>query len=211
MELYQHQRDIIKEDKHKCLFALGTGVGKTLTALSMAEGKTLVIAPKTTRDDWTWQTNLKKLNKKLDLTVISKEDFRLEKFDITAYFDTIICDEMHSLAGATPGIRYKNKIPVPKCSQVFDKLTEYLAKTPPKRLYLLTATPTRSAMSVWAMAKLLGRNWSFYEFRDAFYFPIKNGRQEFWVQKNTPEVKDRLGKAVRSLGYTGQISDYIDM
>lgn len=211
MELYQHQLNIIKENKTHCLFALGTGSGKTLTALSLAEGETLVIAPKTTRDDRTWQTNLEKLGKTLPITVISKEDFRLDKFNKDKYYTTIIIDEAHTISGATPSIRYRNRQPIPKCSQVFDKLLDYLSKHPPKRLYLLTATPTRSAMSVWAMAQLLGRKWSFYEFRDVFYFPIKNGRQEFWVQKNTPEVKERLGRAVRSLGYTGRLEDYFDV
>ena len=208
--LYQHQKAIVDADPKKTLLALSTGSGKTITALHLAEGNTLVICPKTVRDDRVWQKNLEKIEKEVRLTVISKEDFRLGKF-VKQHFDTIILDEVHQIAGATPSIRYKNRQPIPKCSQTFDILIEYLTKFPPTRLYVLTATPTRSPMCVWGIAKILGRDWNFYEFRDTFYFSVKKGYREFFIVKSDEVSKTRLGKAVQNLGYTGRLQDFFDV
>lgn len=210
MNLYKHQAEIVEKDPKKCGLWLGTGSGKTITALSLAKGKTLVITPKTVRDDKVWQKNLEKIDKELDITVISKEDFRLSKF-VAMKYDTIIIDEAHQVAGATPQIRWVNREAIPKCSQLFDKLIDFLSKYHPKRLYLLTATPIRTPMVVWGLARILGRDWNFYTFRDAFYFPVKKGFREFWIVKNDSETKKRLGQAVQKLGYTGRLDDYFDV
>ena len=45
--LYEHQLKIITDNRKKTGIFLGTGSGKTLIALSLARGKTLIIAPKT--------------------------------------------------------------------------------------------------------------------------------------------------------------------
>ena len=160
MELYKHQKSILKDDPKKCLIAWGTGSGKTATALMLAEGNTLVIAPKTTRDDKTWQNNLKKLGKDVKLTVISKEEIRRDYMSLPA-FDTLIIDEAHTIAGVTPNVKYKNRKPYPKTSQLFEACHSYIKMNKPKRLYLLTATPIRSPMSVLALAWLLDKEIDF--------------------------------------------------
>jgi len=208
--LYDHQKLIVTEDKKKCGLFLGTGSGKTITALSMAQGEILVIAPKTVRDDMVWQKNLEKTKLERNLTVISKEDFRLGKFERKTY-NTIIIDEADQVAGVTPSIRWVKKQPLPKASKVFDKLIEYLYNYPPQRLYLLTATPVRSPMCVYGLARLLGVSWNFYEFRDTFYIARKMGYREIFIPKSDTASKERLGKAVQSLGYTGKLDDYFDV
>jgi|15BtaG_2_1085339.scaffolds.fasta_scaffold04457_2 superfamily II DNA or RNA helicase len=211
MQLYNHQQTIVDDDMDKCLLALGTGAGKTFTALHLAVGKTLVIAPKTVRDDRVWENNLDKSGvTNVSLTVISKEDFRLDKFP-RIHYDTIIGDEAHVLAGVTPDMRTVKRKPVPKCSKIYEKFMEYIQEFPPKRLYLATATPIRSPMTVYGLGAMLGRKWNFYEFRDAFYFPVKKGYREFWIPKNDPYTKERLGKVVQKLGYTGRLDDYFDV
>ena len=72
--LYDHQKRIIAENKLKCGLFLGTGSSKTRTALTMAEGKTLVICPKQQRDEQMWQRENNKWQTNVDLTVISKAD-----------------------------------------------------------------------------------------------------------------------------------------
>ena len=49
--LYEHQKKVLLEDKHRCGLFLGTGAAKTRTALCLAEGKTLVVCPKQQRED----------------------------------------------------------------------------------------------------------------------------------------------------------------
>ena len=209
-KLYQHQIDIITDDKPKTGLFMGTGSGKTLTALCLARGKTLVIAPKTQKEDGNWERELKVNGLSLDLTVISKETFRRD-WESLPRFDTIIIDEAHTTLGATPNIRWKDKKPIPKTSQLFEALEMFLAKTRPQRLYLCTATPIRSPMTVWAAAKLLGRDWNFYDFRDTFYFKLPIPGREAWQAKSDDVSKDHLGSLVRKLGYVGQLSDYFDV
>jgi len=66
-------------------------------------------------------------------------------------------------------------------------------------------------MCVYGLARLLGRKWNFYEYRDVFYISIRKGFREFFMPRTDEKVKDRLGKIVRSLGYTGRLEDYFDV
>ena len=212
MQLYKHQSDIIQVDPKKCGLFLGCGTGKTLTALHLARGHTLVVAPKTTVEDQTWEKNLKIMsgNQSLKIFVISKETFRRDHESLPA-FNTVIFDECHTVAGLTPMTKQvKGKI-YPKGSQLFDAVREYLARTKPERIYTVTATPIRSPMCVLGIAWILGRDWDFYQFRDAFYSEVRMGNRRIWMAKKDQATKNRLGAAVQKLGYTGRMSDYFDV
>ena len=55
MKLYKHQEEMVKQAPKKHLLAWGTGTGKSLTAIKLAEktGKTtLLIIPKSLRVNW---------------------------------------------------------------------------------------------------------------------------------------------------------------
>ncbi len=210
MELYKHQQDIIDADPKKCGLFLGTGSGKTRTALLLARGYTLVICPKTQRDDQNWEREAIKLGLKIKLTVISKETFRKE-YKQLLQFDTVIIDEAHTCLGVTPNIRYRNRKPIPKSSQLFEALEEYLKTTEPKRLYLCTATIIKSPMTVWAAAKILGREIDFYAFRNKYYIPLPMPGREIWSPRGNSELKDDLARLVRSLGYVGRLEDFFDV
>ena len=211
MNLYKHQQKIVDDDPKKCGLFLGTGGGKTLTALSLAKGSTLVVCPKTTRDDRTWQNNIGKMtNATFELIVVSKEDFRRD-WDKLPHFDTVIGDEIHQMCGISPSIVWRQKKPYPKTSQLFDALHSFLQKHPPERLYLLTATPIRSPMSVYALGLLLGKTWDFYQFRSIYYTPVLMNMREIWVPKKDQETQERLGKCVQGLGYTGKLDDWVDV
>lgn len=208
--LYEHQKKIIQEDKHKCGLFLGTGASKTRTALEMAEGKVLVICPKQQRDDNTWQIENKKWGTKKDLEVISKEDLR-KKWDDLGYYDTVIIDESHNNLGVLPHYIQRKKIRKPKTSQIFEATYKFLVKHPPKRLYLLSATPAPKPMSVWAIGLLLGQNWDFDKFREIYYTQIRIGLRRVWIPKKNEEVKQRLADLIQKLGYTGGLNDFFDV
>lgn len=210
MKLFKHQQDILNDNPKKCGLFLSTGSGKSAIALSLAEGRTLVVAPKTTRDDRTWEKNLAKLGKSLHLTVISKEEMRRD-WEHLGRYDTVIIDEAHTVAGVTPTMRWVNKKQIPKSSQVFDACYKYLKHKQPSRLYLLTATPIRSPMTVLAFAWLLGKEWDFLNFRETFYFKLPIPRREIWSPRKHTAIQERLGLAVQKLGYTGRLSDYVDV
>lgn len=210
MTLFDHQKKIIAEDPKKCGLFLGTGGAKTRTALELARGKTLVIAPKTQVLDGNWVRENEKWEIGVDLTVIQKETFRRDWKKLPS-FETVIVDESHTVAGVQPTVRWQNRQPRPKASQLFEALDGYLEARPPTRLYLLTATPVKSPMSVWAHARLLGKRWDFYEFRDTFYVKLPMPGREAWKPRSDASSKERLAKAVKSLGYTGRLEDWFDV
>ena len=211
IKLYNHQLQIIKDDKKKVGLFLGTGSGKTITALHLARGNTLVIAPKTVRDDRVWQKDLAKTGLDINLTVISKEDLRLGKYPQDINFDTVIGDESHTLSSVSPDTRQKNYKPIPKTSKVFLAFLNLIKKHNPERVYLLSATPTKSALSVFGLAYMLGVKLNFFEFRDSFYIKIKKGYREFYLPRTDKNTKERLGKIVREIGYTGKLEDFADV
>lgn len=225
MKLYNHQQKIIDENKPKTGLWLGTGSGKTRTALLLARGRTLVICPKTQAEDGNWQRELEKiiresnsvirlsLQSNIDsLSVMSKEQFKKNVVNKKiGKFDTVIVDEAHTCLGATPSLRYVKGSPVPKVSQLFQALKDFIEQTKPERLYLCTATIIRSPMTVWAAGVLLGMKWSFWEWRAAFYFKLNIPNREIYVPKTDDASKERLAKNVRKIGYTGRLEDYFDV
>lgn len=215
MKLYDHQKKIIEEDKPHAGLFMGTGSGKTRTALLLAVGRTLVIAPKTQFEDKNWEREIDKIpDKDLRITefyVISKETFRKIASAWLKTFDTIIVDEAHTCLGVTPNVRWIKRKPIPRTSQLFEELGMYIMRTKPQRVYLCTATIIRNPMTVWGAGKLLGQKWDWYKFRDAYYIKLPMPGREVFVAKSDNETKDRLAKVVRKIGYTGQLSDYFDV
>lgn len=210
MNLFAHQQQIVTDDPKKCGIWWGTGSGKTRVALMLARGKTLVICPKTQKEDRNWEREAEKMELQLDLTVISKETFRRD-WELLERFDTVIVDEAETCLGVTPNTRQRKKMIIPKASQLFEALEAFLARTEPSRLYLCTATITRSPMTVWAAARLLGYDWNFYQWREAFYQRLPMPGREVYTQKQTEECKDRLAKAVQGIGYVGRLEIWTDV
>lgn len=207
---FKHQEAIIKADPKWAGLFLGTGGGKTRLALDLAEGRTLVIAPKQQTLDETWQRNAEQFDVILNLTVISKETFRRD-WNKLPYHDTIIVDEGHHVLGVTPDTRRKNGQLIPKTSQMFDALLSYTRKYPPKRFYIVTATPASKPMNVWAIATLFGMNWDFFRFREKYYIQRKSGWRSIWLPRGTKECKEKLIELIKKMGYTGKLSDWFDV
>lgn len=209
--LYKHQQDIISADPKRTGLWLGTGSGKTLIALSLARGKTLIIAPKTQKEDRNWERENERHNLNKDITVVSKETFRRDAHLLPIY-QTVIVDEAHTALGVTSGTKWVKRVEYPKTSQLFEALQTYIKRTNPERLYLCTATLLKSAMTVWGAGVILGRDWDFFDFRKTFYtFIHEVGPRGAWLPKTDIETKKRLAKAVKSLGYVGRLEDYFDV
>lgn len=213
MQLYQHQKEIVQEDKKWTGLWFGCGFGKTRTALALAEGDTLVICEKQQREDKTWENELSEIGKELQLTVISKEDFRLDKFE-ERHYDTIILDEATWAMGVRPTEKQKNYKKFPDTSKIFLKLRDYLDKYPPKRFYPITATIVKTPMTVFAAGVLLRqiRFEEYHDFRDKYYFKLPmNGWTDVYAVKKFPGAEEELARLVNSLGYTGNLNDYFDV
>jgi len=176
----------------------------------MAEGKTLVICPKQQREDKMWFHENDKWETNVDLTVISKEDLRRDWRELPHY-DTVIIDEVHNNLGVSPDYKQVKKVQYPKTSQIFQATYDFLQKHPPKRLYLLSATPVPKPMSMWGIGILFGQNWSFAAFREVYYTQIRMGIRRIWMVKKNEEVKQRLANLVQKFGYTGGLNDFFDV
>lgn len=208
---YQHQQKILKEDKKKCGIFTGTGSGKTFLALHLAKGKTLVICPKQQREDRTWERENEKWGTNVKLTVVSKEDLRKNWNKIPPHL-TVIIDECHNNLGVLPQYVQRGGVQIPKTSQIFEATKNYIDKNQPGRLYLLSATPVPKPMSMWAIGTLFGQNWDFAQFRQAFYVEVRVGAiRRIWFPRKTQEAKQRLAELVQKFGYTGAISDFVDV
>lgn len=208
--LYDHQKEIIEADPKKCLIAHGTGGGKTFTCLSLARSKTLVVCPKQQKLDRTWEKNAEKFGIEIHLTVLSKEEFR-KYSDTLEEYESLIFDECHTILGVTPDTKSRNRIIIPKSSQLFERTRDYIKRTDPKRLYFASATPVTKPMNLWAIATLLGRNWDFFMFRDRFYVERPLGYRSIWLPKKDKASKEKLAELTKSFGYTGQLSDWFDV
>ena len=212
MDLYKHQKKIIDEDPKKYGLFWGTGTGKTLTSLCLAKGKTLIITTKTVRDAGNFQDTIKKYNLNLDATIISKEDFKKYKNTfLKENFQTVILDEVHTMLGVLPETKYKNKVEIPKTSQIFEDLYGFIKTIKPERIYALSATITKSPMTIWAVANILGFNWNFFDFRSAFYSSFSLGYRKVFKPYKNKEKEDRLIKAVHKLGSTIKLENCVDL
>lgn len=211
--LYEHQKKIVDADPKRTGLFLGTGSGKTRIALLLSRGSTLVICPKTQKEDMNWEREAASLDLRIPITVISKESFRRDHVSLQA-FDTVIVDECHTVLGMTPNTRQRNRVTIPKSSQLYEALIEYLNRTQPLRVYLCTATIAKSPMTVYAAAQVLLRpdvTGSFYDFRDRFYQKLPMPGREVYIAKSDTHSKDALARLVRSIGYTGRLEDYFDV
>jgi hypothetical protein len=208
--LYEHQKKIIDDDPKKCLLALGTGSAKTRTALEMATGATLVICPKQQREDCTWENNAEKFGIMLNLTVISKETFKRD-WQGLGRFETVIIDECHTVLGVTADTRQRKGEQIPKTSQIFEAVREFLTQHPPERLYLCSATPVSKPMNLWAIATLFGQQWDYFEFRRKYYFESRMGARRIWLPRKDDNAKDRLANLVKKFGYTGGLENFFDV
>ena len=212
---FQHQKDIIVEDKKRFGLFLGTGSGKTRTAVALAKGPTLVICPKTQMLDGTWSNEWDRQEKDNVLIVLSFEQFKKALVDRSLYLmimpETVIIDEAHKAAGATPYTRQKKYVKYPKTSQIFELLVKYLGEIQPKRVYPVTATPDAEPMKVWALATILGCNWDFFKFRDTFYFEKTVRGRILYMVNASKQNKELLATLVRRIGYVGRLNDWFDV
>lgn len=209
-DLYDHQKIIIEEDKKYIGIFQGTGSGKTRTALELAEGRILIVCLKQQYLDETWQINAKKFGIDKDITVMSKEMFRRDWKELP-YFDTLIIDEAHKFFGVEPYTRQRNKVEIPRSSQMFESALNYIKKHNPKRFYPCTATPAAKPMKVWAAGKLLGYNWNYYKFRETFYFSTGGNGRQLWLPERDEYTQQRLALLVQRMGYTGGLEDFVDV
>lgn len=207
----KHQQDFRDTAKPYTGLWFGTGVGKTRTALyavKECEGSILVVAPKTTVQKRQWQEEAFKLGMKLPI-VMSKEAFRRDAHLLPRY-KALIIDEAHYHFGVTPNTRQRNRMIIPKASQLYEATVKYIRTHKPDRFIPATATPNKTPMAIWAAGQMLGFKWDFYEFRNFFYtrLPMPN---EIYTPKRDPQTIARLATLTHKIGQVLRLEDIKDV
>lgn len=234
MKLYAHQQAIVDEDPTHAGLWLGTGSGKTITALMLSHGNVLVIAPKTQVEDRNWERawvevigdfelnhkipgracNCCKGAKKRTLTVMTFDKFKAIAHELDR-FDTVIGDEIHGMLGVMPNTKSVKRVEVYAASQRFEALRDYVQRVQPERVYLCSATIVKSPLTVWGAEVILGKHDGsmndFMHFRYEFYTKLPMPGRQVYVAKKDDQTKFKLAERVKAIGYIGRLDDYFDV
>lgn len=195
MKLYKHQEYHLNLNKPKWAILDGTGGGKTVTALALAKKNNvtpLIIVPKPVIQKWKDACETMGVNG----SVIGREQFRIHAKDLAA-FPAVIVDESHAVFG-----NHK--------SQGHKKLATYIKKHNVQYVWLLTATIyTSSPWSIYAQARLIGHEWNYIKFRDAFFVERYLGKRVIWEPRAGTEKE--LGQLVARIGHGVALADCFDV
>lgn len=189
-DLYQHQKGLIAENPLKQGIAFGCGMGKTRTAIFLAENKgtVLIVAPKTTIETKTWENEISEIGSPLKPTIMSKERFKKG----APGSDVLVLDEAHCFLGVRPETRYRNKVEIPKASQLFEDVMQWIETYKPKAIYLCSATPIPGPMAVWAAMAFMGINPDYFAFRRRFFTFLPHIRRGVWIPKTDATSESAL-------------------
>lgn len=211
MNWYKHQLDLINANPHNRLVAFGCGAGKTRTTLQLCKNKggtVLVVAPKTQILDRTWEREMEATDIRVPLTTISKERFKkgAPKAEI------LVLDEGHVFLGVTAATRYRNKVEIPRASQLFEEVLKWIEINKPKAIYICSATPFPQPMALWAVARIFGLNeWDYFAFRRKFYSYVPNIGRGVWLPKKDDESQELLRVLALKVGTFGKLQDFFDV
>lgn len=128
-------------------------------------------------------------------TVVTKEEFRRD-WDKLSKHEVVIVDEAHYFSGMK--------------SQMSKSLSAYLKKHKTVNVLLLTATPYLSTpWNIYVLAKHLGHNWNWYEFKNRFFYDRYIGRRVIAVPKDG--IEEEIAKLVQQIGDVVKMEDCADI
>ena len=196
-KLYQHQQELIERNPERIGIFWGTGTGKTLTAIKLAERnlkECLVVCPKSLTENWNEEIR-DKSSGTVAFNVISKERFKQHCHSLHKY-KGIIIDEAHYFSGYT--------------SQLHKSLIWFLAKHNPKYVWALTATPyLSSSWNIYSLGKLLGHDWSWFAWKRRFFQDIRMGSRLVPVQR--AGIERIIAEITNRIGVTARLEDLVDV
>jgi len=194
--LYPHQQRLVDQNPSKHLLAFGTGTGKTILALALADKNSVnavIIVPKALKENW--RRNVDSLYPNLSHIVVSKEEFRRDWNDIPKY-NAIIIDEMHFFGNLK--------------SQMSKSLQKYIKKHDPKYIWGLSATPfCSSPMNVFALAKHLGHDWNYWTFFNRFFQRVQMGARAVPVLRTG--IENDVAELIHEIGTTCKLEDCVEV
>lgn len=186
-KLYTHQKELIQKNPPRHGIFFGTGTGKTITAIALADNNCkscTVIVPKSLVKKWERDIQEFSVLARCAYQIYSKEQFKKFAKDLLPT-DGVIVDECHYFAGEK--------------SQMSKALQWYMRTHDVKYRWLLTATPYLSTpMNIWTLARHLGHDWNYWSFKREFFDEIRMGSRI--VPKVKKGIEGKLAALVRSIG-----------
>lgn len=195
MQLYEHQKKIVRLNPKKYGLWWGVGTGKTYGALALAQHNavtTLIVVPKSVRKKW----HDAMIDAGVDGMVISREQFRKLSPTLPKY-EALIIDESHF---AFSNIK----------SQMHKATQAYIKKWEIEYVWLLTGTVyTSSPWSIYGQAMLLGHTWNYHAYRNEFFYEQWFGRRSVWVPRS--DKQDELADMARRIGDVVRLDECVDI
>lgn len=194
MKPYAHQQRILNKNPQKYLIAHACGLGKTQTALFLAEKNNvdaLIIVPKALKENWMRACAPFSQNHR----IVTKEEFRRDWEDL-AHYNCLIIDEFHYFANLK--------------SQLSKALGYYIKTNNPTFIWGLTATPfCSSPMNIYALAKHLGYMWNYYAFVSKFFYQVQMGHRMIPMMKTG--IEGDVAQLVKQIGDTCTMEECVDV
>lgn len=193
-ELYAHQQEIVDGNSPRLGLFHAPGLGKTITLLELCKKNNvlaLIIVPKGIKPQW------EEYVAKGDIQhhVITKETFRRD-VQLLPKYKAVIVDEAHHFSSTKSGL--------------FKALYGYLKYHNVHYRWFATGTPYRSSpMNIYALGKLLGYEWNYWNFFNKFFTQVNMGSRMVPVQKKNMEKE--LEDYVAKIGVTLAMEDVVDV
>jgi superfamily II DNA or RNA helicase len=197
MELYNHQKEFLKENPDKSALVWSCGTGKTRTAIEWAKTSfpTLIICPKALKTNW--QREAQKWGLRA-YGIMTKEEFRKHGSTLPAASQVIV-DEVHN-GFLTPHFK----------SQMSKALRDYIKFHKVPRILLLSATVyTSSPWNIYNLAYYLGYKLAWQTFNYRFFNQVRFGPRIVPVPKKGCE-KD-LAEITKKIASVVDIADVMDV
>lgn len=198
-DLYQHQKEFLKENPDKCSLVWSCGTGKTRTAIEWAKRthSSIIICPKALKANWIRECDNWKLDP-LRIFVVTKEEFR-KGWNVYSGYESLICDEVHN-GFLTPNFK----------SQMSKALRSYLKKHDVPRVLLLSATVyTSSPWNIYNLAHYTGHKWDYMKFKYTFFDEIQMGMRV--ISQPKKNIQGKLAELTKSIASVVDIHDVIDV
>lgn len=199
MELYQHQKEFLKQNPDKSALVWSCGTGKTRTAIEWAKmaHDSLIICPKGLKTNWIRECKRWGLSP-LRVLIMTKEDFR-KGWDVISGYTSVIVDEVHS-GFLTPNFK----------SQMSKSLKNYLKKNSVNRVLLCSATVyTSSPWNIYNLAYYLGHKWNYRDFSFKFFSQVRMGMRMIPVPRKGCEKE--LAELTKGIASVVDIADCMDV
>lgn len=200
LNLFDHQKQFLLDNKRRTMCIWETGTGKTITAIEWAKRhraiapNTLIICPKTLKTNW--HRNIQKYGKGYAFDVYSKEEFK-KVWRALPRYDNIVIDEAHFFANHK--------------SQLSKALNGYIQSHRVEDILGLTATPYMSSpWNIYSLGLIMGKKWNWVYFRKTFFVDIDMGGM-YPVPVVRDNAKELLLPLIDELGSTVKLGDCVDV